>query len=875
MTQMIAEVIFDKEKCHIIKNGKTINIGHLLDSKLFVVNTQPDYVNVTTTKAPSLKQWHCRYGHLNFGYINKLAEGNLVTGMKFMKGEIDQECEACTKAKMHRIPVPKQSSNKTTQPLELIHSDVCGPMNIDSIGGSKYILTFTDDYTRYVTVYFLKNKSEVYEKFQEYVNMVENFTGLKAKMLRTDNGGEYVSNDFSKYCASKGIIQQYTNPYTPEQNGISERLNRTLVESAKSMIFHANMPINFWAEAVNTAVHLHNRSPTKSLNMKAPYECWFGKKNGWFGNVSNLKVFGSVCYTHTPSNLRRKLDPRSRKAVFIGYPPDTKGYKLYDIESKTFVRSKDVVFYENKFHDFETVTKELIIREDISEEKLNDNHEGNHDAEDQNHVPELPEIESEENLPPVGASYEETFMKQVQNLGIKRQRQAPTKFSPDECNLTESLTADNEEPQSINEALNGKDANKWKQALEEEYNSLIKNETWELVPPPEGCNIVGSKWVMKVKRDANGNVDRHIARLVAQGYSQTHGVDYEEVFSPVVKYSSIRTLLALANKHDLEIHQMDVKTAFLNGHIEHDIYMSQPDGFVDPDHPEYVCKLRKSLYGLKQSARCWNQTLDSFLTKNGYRRSDADNCIYVKSIKDSNGFISFVILAVYVDDIIPVSNDINMLNAEEELLCKNFEMTDQGEIHFVLGMTINRDRETQTLYINQHKYLESMLERFGMTNCKLIATPLEATYHQRTDEEEAFDKNLYQQAVGCLTYISTAIRPDISAAVGVLSSYMSNPSKEHWNGVKRLLRYIKGTINYGLKFKANESDGLNENGDELYGYSDANWAGDVDSRRSTSGYVFKVANCTVSWSSKKQASVTKSTTEAEYVALSQATQEAI
>ena len=475
----------------------------------------------------------------------------------------------------------------------------------------------------------------------------------------------------------------------------------------------------------------------------------------------------------------------------------------------------------------------------------------------------------------MGASYEETFMKQVQNLCTKRQRQAPTKFSPDECNLTESLTAENEEPQSINEALNGKDANKWKQALEEEYNSLIKNETWEFVPPPEGCNIVGSKWVMKVKRDANGHVDRHKARLVAQGYSQTHGVDYEEVFSPVAKYSSIRTLLALANKHDLEIHQMDVKTAFLNGHIEHDIYMSQPDGFVDPDHPEYVCKLRKSLYGLKQSARCWNQTLDSFLTKNGYRRSDADNCIYVKSIKDSNGFISFVILAVYVDDIIPVSNDINMLNAEKELLCKNFEMTDQGEIHFVLGMTINRDRETPTLYINQHKYLESMLERFGMTNCKPIATPLEATYHQQTDEEEAFDKNLYQQAIGCLTYISTATRPDISAAVGVLSSYMSNPSKEHWNGVKRLLRYIKGTINYGLKFKANESDGLNENGDELYGYSDANWAGDVDSRRSTSGYVFKVANCTVSWSSKKQGSVTKSTTEAEYVALSQATQEAI
>ncbi|CAB3988289.1 Retrovirus-related Pol poly from transposon TNT 1-94 [Paramuricea clavata] len=818
MTQMEAEVIFDDEKCYIIKNGKTINIGHLLKSKLYVVNTQPDYVNITTTKVPTLREWHCRYGHLNFGYINKLAQGNLVTGMKYTKGETSQECEACTRAKMHQIPVPKQSSNRTTQLLELIHSDVCGPMNTDSIGGSKYILTFTDDYTRYVTVYFLKNKSEVYEKFQEYVSMVENFTGLKVKTLRTDNGGEYVSNDFSKYCVNKGIVHQYSNPYTPQQNGVSERLNRTLMESAKSMIFHANMPINFWAEAVNTAVYLHNRSPTTSLNMKTPYELWFSKKP----DVSNLKVFGSVCFIHIPSNLRRKLDPRSRKAVFIGYPLDTKGYKLYDIESKNFVQSKDVVFYENKFHDFKVVTKELIIREDVPEEKLSVDHEQHHDAEDQVPVPTVPDIEDKENLPAVGESYEESFMKQVENLETKRQRKAPKKFSPDECNITESLTAENEKPQSISEALNDANASKWKQALKEEYNSLISNETWELVPPPEGCNVIGSKWVMKIKRDADGNVDRHKARLVAQGYSQTPGIDYEEVFSPVARHSSIRTLLALANKHN-EIHQMDVKTAFLNGYIEHDIYMSQPDGFVDQEHPEYVCKLKKSLYGLKQSARCWSQTLNSFLTKNGYRKSNADNCIYVKSI-------NFVILAVYVDDIIPISNDINMLNAEKDLLCKHFEMTDQGEIHFILGMTIKRDRETKTLFISQQKYLESVLDRF-------------------------------------------ATRPDISAAVSILSSYMSNPSKEHWNGVKRLIRYIKGTLNFGLKFTTSEND--DENGDELYGYSDANWAGDVDSRRSTSGYVFKVANSTVSWCSKKQASVTKSTTEAEYVALSQATQEVI
>ena len=244
---------------------------------------------------PLLKQWHCRFGHLNFGYVNKLAQGNMVEGMNYSTGTVNQECEACAQAKMHKIPFPKQSTKKTSRPLELIHSDLCGPMNVESIGGSKYALTFTDDYTRYVTVYFLKSKSEVLSKFEEYVNMVENMTGQKVQNLRTDNGGEYVSHDFTKFCTSKGIFHQFTNPYTPEQNGTSERLNRTLVEKAKSMIFHAKMPLNFWAEAVNTAVYLHNRSPTSSLKNKTPFECWFGKKP----NVSNLSFWMYLFRAHT------------------------------------------------------------------------------------------------------------------------------------------------------------------------------------------------------------------------------------------------------------------------------------------------------------------------------------------------------------------------------------------------------------------------------------------------------------------------------------------------------------------------------------------------------------------------------------------------
>ena len=243
----------------------------------------------------------------------------------------------------------------------------------------------------------------------------------------------------------------------------------------------------------------------------------------------------------------------------------------------------------------------------------------------------------------------------------------------------------------------------------------------------------------------------------------------------------------------------------------------------------------------------------------------------MKSVKEPNGQISFVILGVYVDDIIPVSNNPALLKAEKAALCERFEMTDLGEVNYLLGMSIKRDRESRTLTISQPNYLDKVLKKFGMENCKPVCTPFEPgrKFQQLAPSDEPFDVQTYQQAIGCLTYISTATRPDIATAVGVLSQYMSKPSKDHWMGVKRVLRYLKGTLKYGLKFSAQEEK------PELFGYSDADWAGDVDTRRSTSGYVFQIGSGTVSWSSRKQQTVAKSSTEAEYVALSSATQEAV
>ena len=912
MALMGAEIRFDKDKCLVLKDGKEFVIGCLLHDKLYSVNTK-EYAQVSvadSTASPAV--WHCRLGHLNYTYMNQLMKKEMGDGMNYASGtQTQKECEACVLGKMQKKPFPKQSQHRATRPYEIVHSDVCGPMQVESKGGSRYMLTFTDDYSRYTTVYFIKSKNEVLSKFMEYVNSVEKLTGRHitklnilseedVKVLRSDNGGEYTSNSFAKFCTEKGISHQFTVPYCPQQNGVAERMNRTIMEGARSMLCHAKLPLEFWAEACSTAVYLHNRSPTTALNDQTPFECLFGRRP----DISQLKVSGCVSYVHISDNQRRKLDVKAHKAIFVGYPPGVKGYKLYDLEKKKFAISRDVQFFEDNFDHFKDgppvdmksifpdmnegsesvpefpLNEEAAVPEQVKppalkneEPVISENVKPSALRDVKSAIPHNVEAVGAPNEEaPVKRTYEDKFMEEVRNLGPVRQRRKPIRFrdcdDDDDCLLVNSVM---EEPKTVHEALNGVQCSRWREAMESEYSSLLKNDTWDLVPPPEGKNIVGSRWVLKVKHDENGSVNRFKARLVAQGYSQVKGVDYDEVFSPVARNTSVRSLLALANAHDLEIHQMDVKTAFLNGSLDCEIYMSQPEGFVHPDRPNHVCKLKKSIYGLKQSARCWNTTLDEYLKSVGYHKSNADGCIYVKSVKEANDRISFVILGVYVDDIIPVSNNPVLLKAEKAALCERFEMIDQGEIHYLLGMSIKRDRECRTLTISQANYVERVLRKFGMENCKPVSTPLDPgrKFQQLSQGDEPFNVQTYQQAIGCLTYVSTATRPDVAAAVGVLSQYMSRPSKEHWIGVKRVMRYLKGTLMYGLKFYAHEEE------PELFGYSDADWAGDVDTQRPTSGYVFQIGSSTISWSSKKQATVAKSSTEAEYVALSSATQEAV
>jgi transposase InsO family protein len=808
--------------------------------------------------------WHKRLAHLNEDYVRRLA--SMSEGMKIKARTTVGVCDACMEGKQHRQPSHKPAT-RASEALELIHSDLCGVISPTTYGGTKYFLLFIDDHTGYTHVYALKDKKSetVMEKFREYKAEVENQLGKSIKRLRTDGGGEY-GKWMASYLKEHGIIHETTAPYSPEQNGVAERANRTIIERVKAIISEGKLDKRLWMELVAAVVYLKNRSPTKAVRT-TPYEAWHGVKP----NLSHIRILGSTAYIHIPSEKRVKLDMNAHKGILIGYG-GTNQYRIWDPVRNEVVVSRDVKIIEEP--PAAQATIEEAVQEDpettVQEEPEAMAQEEPEDEYDSITVMPLAD-QPEPGRPNVRQSGEPEQVNPGQqrasgrsNKGTRKTpRYADIDWSQTQATakIARTITDSEEEPANMQEALNHPTRGKqWEQAFQEEYNSLIKNETWELVPRPKNRNVITNKWVLNHKRNQQGEIVRLKARLVARGFSQIYGVDYMDTFAPVAKLASIRILFAIAAIYDLEVDQMDVVTAFLAAPLQEEIYMEQPEGFeIGKD---MVCRLLRSLYGLKQSARVWNQRIREFLKSIGFQQTYSDPCVFVNP---QTG----IILAIWVDDLLIFAKDKKGMNDVKAALKDEYEMKDLGELQYFVGIQVHRNRKEKLFHINQSGYVKAILERYDMDESNPASVPLSqgTQLKKATIDDRLAIPSEYQSIVGSQMYAMLATRPDLAQSIQQISQHNQKPTTTHLKAARQGLRYLKGTMDQGITYDGKQ-------GLKIKAWCDANW-GAEEGRESVSGFVFTIAGGAISWSSKKQSSVALSSTESEYMAILHALKEQI
>ncbi|GLU08619.1 hypothetical protein SLE2022_255210 [Rubroshorea leprosula] len=783
----------------------------------------------------------------------------------------------------------------------------------------------------------INSKSQVFQVF------VFTQFGARIKAFQCDNGREFDNLDFANYFQSNGIHLRSSCPSTPQQNGKAERMNRTILNMVRSLLFQAKLPSEFWVEALYVAAHLINILPCSRLQFSTPHEVLFGEVPSY----DHLRTFGCACYPNLSATTAHKLAPQSSLCIFLGYPSHHKGYRCLDLQTNKILLSRHVTFNEDLFPyppqhptSCQTPTPSLRAPFHLLDIPLSWPNSQPNPPPPTNPVHPLnpptpssllgrpnstcptstlhppislpptlnpsPDLQSPSSLvhppalinspsatvastpaasvPPASNPSESTCpcpdpvseqehevstapllsvapppsgavsrrlhgMVTRSQVGVRK-----PKILPSMVYTLLDLT----EPKTFKQAQRFPE---WQHAMNEEYVALLRNKTWVLVPPPCGANIVGSKWVYRIKQRADGSIERYKARLVAQGYTQQPGIDYDETFSPVVKPVTIRTVLALALSKSWPIHQLDVKNAFLNGYLSEPVYMSQPSRFVDPQYPNHVCFLQRALYGLKQAPRAWFQRFAAFLYSCGFIQAYSDCSMF---LYHSNGMLA--ILLLYVDDIILTASTQPLLDHIIALLKKEFLMTDLGVLNYFLGITARFNSDG--IFLCQTKYVADLLDRIGMSDCKAVSTPM--TPKQKlvaSDSPPCSDSTQYRSIVGALQYL-TFTRPDIAFAVQQVCQYMHAPTENHFQALKWILRHLQGTLHYGLQLFKDFSP-------SLHIYTDADWAGCLDSRRSTSGYCLFFGRSLVSWSSKKQPTVARSSAEAEYRAMANAVAEMV
>ncbi|KAJ9552836.1 hypothetical protein OSB04_016881 [Centaurea solstitialis] len=634
--------------------------------------------------------------------------------------------------------------------------------------------------TLFTWLEFLRTKSDAADRIIAFIKRIQVLLGRRVKKLRSDNGTEFRNAKLQSFLEDVGISHNFSAVRTPQQNGVVERKNRTLVEAARSMMAHSGVPQSFWAEAVSTACYTQNRTLIVKRTGKTAYEMVEQRKP----NIDYFRVFGCKCYVLNDRDDLGKFEPKSDESIFIGYSHNSKAYRVFNKRTRTILESSNVDFSETEAYVTHPHTRKWT----------------------KDHPPS--QIIGSPSQPVTTRS-----AKNVENLIL---------FGGF---LSEF------EPSDVSQALTDPD---WVLAMQEELAEFERNKVWRL--------------------DENDLIIRNKARLVAKGYRQQEGIDYDETFAPVARIEAIQIFLAYAAHKNMTVYQMDVKCAFLNGVLQEEVYVEQPEGFVDPRFPEHVYVLDKALYGLKQAPRAWYETLTDYLLGVGYKKGTIDPTLFLKrSGKD------LIIVQIYVDDIIFASTKPEMCQEFENTMKSQFKMSMMGELTFFLGLQVRQ--RPDGIFINQAKYVQVLLKRFDFGGSNSAATPMPRNFQLNADTSgKPVDQKTYRAIIGSLLYL-TASRPDIVFSTGVCARFQCDPRDSHLSAVKRILRYLKGTPDFGLWFPK-------DSGFELIAYTDSDHAGCKLNRKSTSGACQFLGDKLVSWSSRKQNCVSLSTAEAEYVAAS-------
>ncbi|GJT15898.1 putative ribonuclease H-like domain-containing protein [Tanacetum coccineum] len=691
-------------------------------------------------------------------------------------------------------------------------------------GGKIIEKVVTDDYSRFTWVFFLAIMDETCSILKSFITGIENLVDHKVKVIRCDNGTEFKNREMNQFCEKNGILRQYRVARTPQQNRVAKRRNRTLIEAARTMLVDSKLPTTFWAKAVNTTCYVQNRVLVVKPHNKIPYELFHGRTP----TLSFMRPFSKAFRVFNSrtrmveENLHIRFSDNTSNVVGSG--PDW----LFDIDALTRTMNYKPIVAVNAIGGKTSIELpddlNMPALEDISIFDLS--------------------IDNEDVGAEAGMNNLNTTIQVSPILTTRNHKDHPLNQVIEDlksATQTRNMSKNLEEHGFI-------------EAMQEELLQFKLQEVWTSVDLPNRKKAIGTNWVFKNKKDKRGIVIRNKARLVAQGYTQEEGINYDEVFAPIARIEAIRLFLAYASFKDFVVYQMDVKSSFLYGKIEEEVYVCQPPGFEDPDFPDRVCKLEKALYGLHKAPRAWYETLSTYLLDNEFQRGKINKTLFIKR---HNGDI--LLVQVYVDDIIFGSTNKELYNAFKELMHEKFQMSSMGELTFFLGLQVQQKKDG--IFISQDKYVGEILKKFRFTEVKTTSTPMKTQKPLLKDKDgEEVDVHMYSSMIGSLMYL-TSSRPNIMFVVCACARYQVNPKVSHLHYVKRIFRYIKGQPKLGLWYPKDSPF-------DLVAYINSDYCGVSLDKKSTTGGCQFLGSKLISRQCKKQTVVANSTTEAEYVAAS-------